>query len=388
MRIGIFGGSFDPVHIEHVRLVKHALRSLALDKLLVVPACQPPHKRGKTLSLDSERLQACRLAFAEIPNVEVSDFEILQGGTSYTYLTCRHFKALYPNASLFFIVGTDMLRDFPTWKNTDDILKTVTLAVVARAEKDGWLQTERESFKKKFGCDFALVDYHGKDVSSTKIRVLAGAGEDVTPFVGERVAQFIKAQGLYAIAGAKEALAIEKPHRYAHSLRVAEAAAKKAVALGVSERKAITASLFHDCAKNLDKDSPLLEGFDFKAHADVPNAVLHQFTGAYLAQTQFGVIDEEVLDAIRYHCSGKEEMTTLGKIVYLADMVEDGREFVGVETLRNAFYQKGDLDGCLLLALEQAINHVKEKGGDIYPLTLKAYTFYKEKEYGKQTSIQ
>lgn len=388
MRIGIFGGSFDPVHIEHVRLVESALRSLALDKLIVVPACKPPHKQGKTLSADSARLQACRLAFSGIEKAQVSDFEILQGGTSYTYLTCRHFQEQYQGAQLFFIVGTDMLRDFPTWKNTDEILKTVTLAVVARAEQDGWLQTERAKFKQKFNCDFAVVDYHGKDVSSTKIRVLAGAGEDVTPFVGDKVAAFIQEQGLYAVAGAKDALALEKPHRKEHSLRVAEVSAKKAVELGIPEQKAITAALFHDCGKNVKADSALLSGFDFDKYASVPSAVLHQFTGAYLAQTRFGVTDEEVLDAIKFHCSGKAEMSKLAKIVYLADMVEDERDFAGVETLRKAFYEKGDLDKCLLLALEQAIAHVKEKGGDMYPLTLQAYTYYKEKEYGKQTSIK
>lgn len=382
MRIGIFGGSFDPVHIEHIHLVEHAIRSLALDKLFIVPACRPPHKQGKTLTADSERLQACRLAFAHIPKAEVSDFEILQGGTSYTYLTCRHFKKQNPTATLFFIVGTDMLRDFPNWKNTDEILKTATLAVVARAEQGGWIEKERALFYDKFKATFTVVDYEGQDISSTQIRVMAGAGEDVSALVGNAVANFITTHGLYLVSGAKEALALEKPKRKEHSLRVAQAAAKKAVELGVSERKAITASLFHDCAKNLEKDSPLLKGFDFKAYEGVPDAVLHQFTGAYLAQTRFGVNDEEILDAIRFHSSGKAEMTTLGKIVFLADLVEDGREFAGVEILRKAYYQKGKIDECLAMALEHSLKYLKEKGGEIYPLTKQAYDFYKEKENG------
>ena len=165
--------------------------------------------------------------------------------------------------------------------------------------------------------------------------------------------------------------------------------AERANAIGVSERKAITASLFHDCAKNVQLSSPLLQEFTLRDEwGSVPETVLHQFTGAYIAEQVFGVTDEEVLDAIAFHCSAKPEMSTLAKIIYLADMVEDKREFSGVETLRKAFYEKGNLDKCLLLALEQAITHVKEKGGDMYPLTLKAYTYYKEKEYGKQTSIK
>lgn len=383
MRIGIFGGSFDPVHLEHIHLAEHAIRSLALDKLIIVPAARPPHKNGKTLTIDSERLSLCRLAFEHLNKVEVSDFEILQGGTSYTFLTCRHFKSLYKNDELFFIVGTDMLRDFPTWKNTLDILENATLAVVARAEKQGWLEEERKKFRELFHKDFKLIDYQGKDVSSTKIRVRAGAGEDITQFVGEKVASYIKKRGLYEIAGAKAALALEKPDRKAHSLRVAEIAAKKAVMEGVSERQAIQAALFHDCAKNLPMDSPLLAGFELAPFGQVPKAVVHQFAGAYLAQTHFGINDSEVLDAIRFHTSGKENMTTLGKIIFLADMVEEGRDFAGVETLRKLYLKKGGIDECLCLALEQTVWHLKEKGGEIYPLTEKAYYFYKEKKNGK-----
>lgn len=383
MRIGVFGGSFDPVHLEHIHLVEHAIGSLALDKLIIVPAACPPHKKGKTLTKDNERLALCRLAFERLNKVDVSDFEILQGGTSYTYLTCRHFKSLYKNDELFFIVGTDMLRDFPTWKNPIDILKNATLAVVARAEKHGWIEEERKKFRALFDCDFAVIDYQGKDVSSTKIRVRAGAGEDVAGFVGDKLASYIKEHGLYEIAGAKDALALEKPDRKAHSLRVAEIAAKKAVMEGVSERQAIQASLFHDCAKNLPTDSPLLAGFDLAPFGQVPKPVLHQFTGAYLAQTHFGINDSEVLDAIRFHTSGKENMTTLGKIIFLADMVEEGRDFAGVEKLRALYLKKGGIDECLRLALEQTVWHLKEKGGEIYPLTEKAYYFYKEKENGK-----
>ena len=137
MKIGIFGGSFDPPHNEHIRLAQAAIDGLGLDKLLIMPAYAPPHKSGKTLSPDSERLQLCRLAFSGLKKAEVSEYEIERKGTSYTYLTCRHFKAEYPTAQLFWLVGTDMLRDFPTWKNPTEILENVTLAVCARNEKDG-----------------------------------------------------------------------------------------------------------------------------------------------------------------------------------------------------------------------------------------------------------
>ena len=130
MKIGIFGGSFDPVHREHVHFVRAAIDCLRLDKVFVMPAHNPPHKPYRVLAPDTDRLEACRLAFSCLPEVEISDYEIAQGGTSYTYLTCRHFRSLYPDAEIFFLVGTDMLRDFPTWKNPQEILNDVTLEQV------------------------------------------------------------------------------------------------------------------------------------------------------------------------------------------------------------------------------------------------------------------
>ena len=129
MRIGIFGGSFDPVHIEHVRLAEAAVESLALDALLIMPAHTPPHKTDKALSSDGDRLEMCRLAFEGCKKTQVSDYEMRAGGTSFTYLTCRHFRRLYPEAKLYWLVGTDMLRDFPSWKNPEEILSLATLAV-------------------------------------------------------------------------------------------------------------------------------------------------------------------------------------------------------------------------------------------------------------------
>lgn len=389
MRIAVFGGSFDPVHLEHVRVAENALRSLALDKLIVMPAACPPHKPGKVLTADKDRLETCRLAFARLEKAEVSDYEIGRGGTSYTYLTCRYFKERYRGAKIFWLVGTDMLRDFPTWKHTEDILQNVTLAVCARAEESGWLETERKAFYERFHRAFALVDYEGKDVSSTKIRVLAGAGEEITEFVPESVAEYVKQNKLYEIPNANAALALEKPERKAHSLRVAEIAAKKAVELRVSEKKAIAAALFHDCAKNLAADSPLLKGFTLdKRFGEAPPPVLHQFTGAYLAENAFGVNDTEVLNAIRFHTSGRAGMTELEKLIFLADMVEAGRSFEGVDELRTLFWQKkgaGALDECLLAALERSVTHITQKGEGIYPLTLEAYEFYKRTggSYGK-----
>ena len=380
MRIAIFGGSFDPIHTEHVRLAEFAIAELGLDKLFIMPAYAPPHKKGKTLSPDEARLEMCRLACAHLKKVEVSDYEIQKKGVSYTYLTCKHFKEQYPAAEIFWLVGTDMLRDFPTWKNPEEILSYATLAVCGRNEDEGWIEKEQAEFIRLFGKRFAYLSYNGKDVSSTKIRVLAGAGMRLTPFVSEEVEQFIVQKALYRIPNADKALALEKPARQAHSLRVAEYAASRAVKLGISEKQAICAALFHDCAKNLPLDAPQLQGFSLPTEwGEVPGEVSHQFAGAYVAEKEFGVTDEDVLNAIRYHTSARPKMSELEKLIFLADMLEEERAYEGVDELRDIFKQKG-MDACLEEALRQTLLFLERKGGAIYPLTKSAYLFYAEQQ--------
>ena len=377
MKIAVFGGSFDPVHIEHIRLAQEAIKELGLDKLFIMPAHAPPHKPWRALAPDSVRLALCRLAFADMEGVEVSDYEIAQGGTSYTYLTCRYFRENYPNAEIFWLVGTDMLRDFPTWKNTQSILDCVTLAVCGRNETGEWWEKEQAEFTARFGKKFARISYNGADISSTKLRVLAGAGMRLTPFVTEKVERYVLTNGIYAIPNAKEALSLEKPERQAHSLRVAEVAAKRALSLKIPEYKAITAALFHDCAKNLGVNSPYLQGFTMPTeYGEVPSAVAHQFTGAFVAQTAFGITDEEILSAIRYHTSARMHMCELEKLIFLADMVEPARCYEGVDLLRTLFWQGQDLDECLRVALRETLVFLQRKGGEIYPLTVAACEYY------------
>ena len=380
MRIAIFGGSFDPTHNEHVHFAETAVSALGLDKLFVMPAHAPPQKKGKILSSDYHRLQMCRLAFENTPRVEVSDYEIAQGGYSYTYLTCQYFRRCYPMAEIFWLVGTDMLRDFPTWKNPKEILSCVTLAVCGRNEAEGWVKKEQEDFVGKFGKEFVYVPYNGLDVSSTKIRVLAGAGMRLNKYLPEKVEAYICENGLYKIENADKALALEKESRSAHSIRVAELAAARSLKLGISEKQAITAALFHDCAKNLPSDSPLLQGFSLQEEwGDVPSSVYHQYAGAYVAEKYFSVQDEEILDAIRYHTSGREDMGKLEQLIFLADMLEEERNYGGVEILRELFWKGDSLEVCLTETLRQTLEFLKEKKAEIYPLTQKAYEFYEKK---------
>ncbi len=379
MRIGIFGGSFDPIHNEHISLAKQAIDDLGLDKLLVIPAANPPHKPWRKLTSDEQRLELCRLAFASEEKIFVSDYEILSGGTSYTYLTLRHFKGLYPEAEFYLLVGTDMLRNFPYWKNPEEILGNCTLAVCARAEDEDWATREQADFYGRFGKNFIVLSYEGKDVSSTQIRVLAGAGFDISPYTAENCAEYIRANGLYKVKGGAEALALQKPGRQAHTLRVAKLAAERAAGLPILEKKAVQACLLHDCAKNLSMDDPLLKGF--VAPNDCPPAVMHQYAGEYVARTALGVTDEEVLSAVACHTSGKENMSLLDKLVFLADLVEEGRSYAGVERLRRLFWE--DIDKCLLQSLKETVEYLEASGQPVYQKTVAALQYCEKEQKGE-----
>lgn len=373
MKIALYGGAFNPVHSEHLNIVLAAKERLGLDKVIVIPTNVSPHKKGVMSARGKDRLTMCRLAFENVSGVEVSDEELKRGGVSYSYVTCRHFKKIYSDDELYFIVGADMLKTFEFWKEPEEILKCVTLAVCARENEEG-LTADIKKFQKRFRKDIVNFGYVGKPVSSTRVRALAALGEDVTGLVPEGVRLFIRKHRLYELTellGVKKFLTAE---RWQHTVRVAVLAAEYSRMAGVYEIDAITAAALHDCAKYLSLNSDELKGF--VPPNGVPQTVLHQYSGAYVAENVFGIKDEGILNAIRYHTTGRENMSNLEKLIFLADLLEEGRTFDGINLLRAKL--KNGLDGCLLAAYEHQLNYLKSTGQTIYPLTERAYKYLKE----------
>ena len=374
MKIAIMGGAFNPVHNEHINCALAAQRELGADKVIIVPTNVSPHKSGRLAAPPRVRLEMCRAAFGRLEGFEVSDCEIARGGVSYSYVTCRRFKKLYPNDELYFVMGADMLAGFSRWKEPREILKCVTPAVCARENAEDLMPLVRR-FSEEFGGDIRAFGYVGKAVSSTKVRALAALGCDISPYVPEEVKRTIRSRELYAIPEARAVKKYLTDERWAHTVGVAVAAARRAPAAGVAEYDALLAAALHDCAKYLGEDAPELRGF--KPPANVPPPVLHQYSGAYVAEHTFGVKDKNVLDAIRYHTSGRENMSPLGKLIFLADMLEDGRDFDGVESLRALFAK--DIDLCLAEALRRQLEYLKSTKKPVYPLTARAYEYIKER---------
>lgn len=375
MKTALFGGSFNPVHNEHVNIVKAAIAALGFDRVIVIPSHITPAKIGKMTVSDSDRLNMCRLAFGGIDKVEVSAFEQERGGISYTYLTCRAFREKYPADSLYFILGADMLENFPCWKYPDEILKCVTIAVCARESGEG-LNGALNAFSKRFGAGKAVVfNYTGAKVSSTRVRVLAALGESTGEYVSEKTANYIEERSLYSIEGISKVKEHLTADRWKHTLKVAFTAAENCARAGVDEKTAITAAALHDCAKYLSSDCDELSGFI--CPQDVPASVIHQYAGAYVAKRVFGITDEDILGAIKYHTSGKENMSALEKLIFLSDMLEEDRNFDGIEKLREEFSRS--IDGALYAALEHQLNYLKSAGKPVYPLTQRAFEYLQGK---------
>lgn len=369
MKTALFGGAFDPVHSEHVALVRAAISSLGLDRVIVMPSLLSPHKENAQTE-GRRRLEMCKIAFRGIPEAEVSDFELKQGTTSYSYLTCRAFAERFPDDERFFLVGADMLESFSTWRYPEEILKNVTLVACGRGKE---LPKELHArFRERFSRDFIELDFSGGDVSSTKLRVaLAFRKEVEVPLGGIDgvVLSYIDSNGLYRYPEQEAGLRLEKEERRAHSFRVALYACERARGLMIPERKALLAAMLHDCGKYVSLTSPLLDGMP--PLKDVPPPVVHQYAGAYLAERRFGISDGEILDAIRYHTSGRAGMGELEKLIFLSDLLEEDRKFDGVEELRALFWR--DLDACLERSLFEQMRYLRTTGKPIYALTEQAY---------------
>jgi nicotinate-nucleotide adenylyltransferase len=376
MSVLLFGGAFNPPHNEHLHILQAAIAALNPQKIFVLPSYISPHKQGNLMATAEQRLAMCRSAFGNFANVEVSDYEIQQGGVSYSYLTCEHFSQLYPHEPLYFLMGADMLAYFPKWKNPQKIISVCQIVACAR-EDNSFFQEAVKQFTELYHQTPITLSYVGEAVSSTHVRVLAALGEDIAPYDPKDVADVMANLGIYAQPALQKVKGFLKPDRWQHTVRVCYAAVRNCKQAGVDELTALTAAALHDVAKYLPLDSPYLKGFEPPADvpADVPAPVLHQFTGAYVAEHTFGITDQDILNAIRYHSSGRVGMSPLEKLIYLADLVEDGRDFEGVEGLRSLFY--ANLDQCFLQALAHQVAYLNSSDQPVYGLTQTTYEYYK-----------
>ena len=368
-KIGIFGGTFDPVHLEHIKMADMVSKELGLDKLIIVPTFIPPHKVHSETATVTDRLNMLKIAFKD-RNVEISDFEIQSGGKSYTCLTVEHFKNLYQDAQLYFIVGEDMLIDFKTWYQPERILQVADLAVFGREGYKADYEREKEYFINRFGKSFIKLSYTGKDISSTKIRVNAMFYlplEDLD--IG--VSEYVIKNNVYPSNAITDIVRVNLPRkRLKHTANVIVCALKKVKELKLDREKVFIACALHDIAKYHDlSDYP-----KDVLPSNMVKPVAHAFLGEYYARVKIGITDTDILNAVKYHTSGRANMSVLEKLVFVADMIEEDRNYDGVDFLRKLYEE--DFEKCFVKCLEEEMIHLKNKGEKIFEETINAYEFY------------
>jgi len=377
MRIGLLGGTFNPIHRAHVQMAEIARDEAALDLVLVMVAADPPHKRVDEDVPASERYRLAQLAFLGAERIQVSDQEILRGGKSYTLLTLQELSAQYPDAEISIIIGSDTLSDLPNWYHPEEVLEIANVLCVPRVGIEQNDTATAQMLRERYGARVRLLSAKADMIASTEIRKRLTAGLPLDGLLPDRVEQAIYEGGAYfpadvrAMQGkCREAL---NPRRYSHVCGTMRAAATLSDLWKQDAQKARIAALLHDCAKCL----PLLEQEILSGDESGISPVYHAFAGAVLAKREYGITDETILRAIRLHTTGDWGMTDFDALIYAADLVEPMRDFPGVEEYRKRV--SPDLDGFMRYAIVRVAQLVEKKGKRAHPASNRAIAWYNQK---------
>lgn len=378
-RIGIMGGTLDPVHEGHLRMARFALKDAALDRVLMLPSGHPPHKASITPAEDRWRMLCA--ACAGLDGIEPCREEIDREGTIYTVDTLSILKEKYPRAELFYLIGADTLMELKNWREYGRVLRLCRFLVFPRASQYTAEELEAEGERlRKLGARIAWLNADVPDVSSTGIRQAIREGRPA-PFLPAPVQEYAEAAGLYGaqarIPQAREWLpqlfGDLSRKRFAHTLGVAAQARSLALRHGLDADRAEMAGLLHDCAKcmplkemqrlaldnHLTQDTSILES----------GALLHSVAGAFLAERAYGMTDPAVLSAIRRHTTGAPGMTKLDMAVWLADAIEPTRApYPLLEELRAL--APVSLERAMLASMESTLSYIRKSGKSVHPATL------------------
>ncbi len=389
MKIGVYGGTFDPPHLGHMAAATQIKARLGLDKLLLIPAKQPPHKALDDASAPAEdRLVMTAMMADGIPpadSVAADGQELQREGASYTADTVEALAAQYPGDELWLVMGSDMFLSFHTWRTPERICAVAGICGFTRSPREELVPLEEQArrLSQSLGARaMAVALPEVVDVSSSQVRQLLAAGElqAASGLLWSQVFGYILRKGLY---GVKVDLAhlpddqlravsysMMRAKRIPHVQGTEEEAVKLARRWGADVDHARRAAILHDCTKYYTVEEHFAVcrryGVELDELERQSEKLLHAKTGAALACHVFGEPLEEQV-AIYYHTTGKGDMTLLEKIIYLADYMEPHRDFPGVERLRALAYT--DLDAAVALGCEMSIAEMEEKGREVHPNT-------------------
>ncbi|MCK4385355.1 MAG: nicotinate-nucleotide adenylyltransferase [candidate division Zixibacteria bacterium] len=190
-KIGILGGTFDPIHIGHLILAEQARERFQLEEVIFIPSASPPHKTEQELSLAIHRFEMTKLALEGNSFFSVSDIELKREGLSYTVETLRKLKELHTDSEIYFLTGSDVLDEITTWKDPEEIYRLARIVIAVRPGFDKF--DPEDHFAKKS----IIVQITGVDISSTQIRERVRKGESIKYLVPSKVEEYIRKKNLY-----------------------------------------------------------------------------------------------------------------------------------------------------------------------------------------------
>ncbi len=413
MKIGILGGTFNPIHKGHIFVAREAQKKLGLDRVLVMPAGDPPHKDEITSISRSQRFALVKETLKAEEGLTFFPYEYTHEGQGYSYIILGELKNLFPEDDLYFIIGEDSFLAFETWVKPDVISTFVKFAIIRRNDCGGMSETDLSGlakiYQKKYKTDFIILKTDTVDCSSTELRRLLysrkglhDSEKKLKKYLPEAAYSYILEHRLYEnfpvtadggpfdFNAAYERLQKKlTPHRYRHSLGVEDTCAALAAAWNYPVRLARIAGLLHDCAKSLSdsKYFKVCEKNNIPVSAAEEKApyLLHAKVGAVYAEKKYGVIDEDLLEAIRVHTTGKPEMGLLDKILFVADYIEPGRDKAAdLENIREIAYQ--DLDLCCEVILKNTLDYLKKSGAEVDKTTADTYEYFRKLMQQKRTA--
>lgn len=398
MKVGILGGTFDPIHNTHIYMAQKALKELSLDRVYIMPSFCPPHKNKANITSEYHRINMIRLAIKDLDSIYYSSFEI-DNKLSYTADTLTAIAGKHPDDELFFIIGGDSIATFESWYHPEIILEKASIVIVKRDDQSFedleeivdnlTLKYSNELSNKKHG-DFIILDTKVSNISSSFIR--SNPLEICKQMVPNAVYTYIRENDLYLNENKNTAWSVIEikndlkkvlnEHRYSHTLGVAQTAKSMAEDFDVNPNLAYLAGLLHDCAKYYS-NKELLE---FASNNIIPISIyeqnaphlLHGKIGAYIAQNTYHIEVLDVLNAIKWHTTGKANMSKLEQIIFCADYIEPGRNVQpNLSYLREISHK--DLDLLTFNILKDTLEYLKTKDQIIDNHTVEAYEFYKKK---------
>lgn len=366
-RVGILGGTFDPVHMGHLVCAEAVGAALGLDRVVLMPTGVPSFKRDTTAVAAEDRLSMVDLAVADNPRLAYSGLEVERAGVTYTADTLRELRRRLPaDCEVVFIMGADSFLTLDRWHEAASLGALASFAVATRP---GVVVDEDALARVRAACGIEPIEVAipPLDIASRALRARVGAGEPIRYLVPDEVACFIARRGLYRTdaegengMGAKRKSASYGnaakndepffaarrrelqgrvgPRRFRHSLGVSDTAGELARVYGVDEGEARLAGLLHDWDKGLDDPGILARadelGLELPDELRAMPRVLHGITAACALGRAFPELSPALLQAIERHTLAAPDMSDLDMVLYIADALEPGREGKRVEKLR------------------------------------------------------